>query len=247
MGTHPIFESDFDCLTEKKMSLDTIFAEVETVLNANQEKRESIRDASKELESAIIKVVQIVRRIHQGDGEVINSARAALSNVPSLYASIGALVPAGCYFKFHDVWRITTSKCCFVLSFLHFIETGALITRASCAEQLGIAPAHGESFHLELEDYLIGLLDTCSELARLAPNSVVNGDNDRPAQIHKFLCDIAEGYAQLNLKNDRLRKRFDCLKYDVQKVENVIYDLQVRGVTAAKRKVPNKNENAMKE
>ena len=51
-------------------NLDTIFAEVESVLNANQEKRESIRDASKELESAIIKVVQIVRRIHQGDHEV---------------------------------------------------------------------------------------------------------------------------------------------------------------------------------
>ena len=52
------------------MSLDAIFAEVETVLNENQEKRESIREASKELESSIIKVVQIVRRIHQGDTEV---------------------------------------------------------------------------------------------------------------------------------------------------------------------------------
>ena len=51
-------------------TLDGIFAEVESVLNSNQEKRESIREASKELESAIIKVVQIVRRIHQGDTEV---------------------------------------------------------------------------------------------------------------------------------------------------------------------------------
>ena len=59
----------------------------------------------------------------------------------------------------------------------------------------------------------------------------------------------------MNLKNDRLRKRFDSLKvlylpfqslyfnvqYDVQKVENVIYDLQVRGVTA-KRKKPEQEE-----
>ena len=51
------------------MVLDGIFAEVEVILNENQEKREAIREASKELESAIIKVVQIVRRIHQGDDQ----------------------------------------------------------------------------------------------------------------------------------------------------------------------------------
>ena len=53
------------------MVLDGIFAEVEVILNENQEKREAIREASKELESAIIKVVQIVRRIHQGDEQGI--------------------------------------------------------------------------------------------------------------------------------------------------------------------------------
>merc|ERR1712106_1191098 len=34
MGTHPIFESDFDCLTEK-MPIDTIEAEIETFLHGN--------------------------------------------------------------------------------------------------------------------------------------------------------------------------------------------------------------------
>ena len=63
-----------------------------------------------------------------------------------------------------------------MLSFLTFLETGALITRSSCAQQLGLADNQSGGFHLELEDYLIGVLDTCSELARLAPNSVVNGD-----------------------------------------------------------------------
>ena len=196
------------------------------------------------------------------------------------------------------------------MSFVTFLEKGSLITRKECAEILGLdATQSSTNFHLELEDYLIGVLDTCSELARLAPNSVVAGNmgkflkfaeplpwkifpvglekfpvpvptwtwnlelllttiiSEQPDQIHKFLCDMAEGYSQLNLKNDRLRKRYDVLKewfqrtqrivpcsaicagnqhfrnhkqYDVQKVESVVYDLQVRGVT--KRKKPNVEE-----
>ena len=34
----------------------------------------------------------------------------------------------------------------------------------------------------------------------------------------------------LNLKNDHLRKRFDALKYDVKKIEEVVYDLSIRGL-----------------
>ena len=41
---------------------------------------------------------------------------------------------------------------------------------------------------------------------------MLNITSDRPEKIHKFLCELSEGYAQLNFKNDRLRKRFDGLK-----------------------------------
>ncbi len=34
----------------------------------------------------------------------------------------------------------------------------------------------------------------------------------------------------MNLKNDFLRRKVDAFKYDVQRVENVVYDLTIRGV-----------------
>ena len=37
-------------------------------------------------------------------------ARAGLEAVPQFYKKIGDIVPSGCYFKFHDIWRITTTK-----------------------------------------------------------------------------------------------------------------------------------------
>ena len=57
-----------------------------------------------------------------------------------------------------------------------FLEKGTLISREGCAQILGLGSSHlSNDFHLELEDYLIGVLEACSELARLAPNSVVSG------------------------------------------------------------------------
>ena len=41
---------------------------------------------------------------------------------------------------------------------------------------------------------------------------------------------VAFGPRQLNLKNDNLRKKFDGIKYDLKKVEEVVYDLSIRGL-----------------
>lgn len=76
----------------------------------------------------------------------------------------------------------------------------------------------------------MGLLQLSSELARLAVNSVTSGDYNRPLQIAKFVGELNAGFRLLNLKNDSLRKRFDALKYDVKKIEEVVYDLSIRGL-----------------
>jgi len=33
------------------------------------------------------------------------------------------------------------------------------------------------------------------------------------------------------LKNDSLRKRFDAIKYDVKRCEEIVYDLSIRGLS----------------
>ena len=46
----------------------------------------------------------------------------------------------------------------------------------------------------------------------------------------KFIGDLDAGFRLLNLKNDNLRKRFDGLKYDLKKCEEVVYDITLRGL-----------------
>ena len=67
--------------------------------------------------------------------------------------------------------------------------------------------------------------------ARLARNSVTQGDYLRPVRIAKFIKHVHAGFQILNLKNDSLRKRSDGIKYRVKEVEDVVYDLSLRGLT----------------
>lgn len=87
-----------------------------------------------------------------------------------------------------------------------------------------------DGFHLDIEEYLNGILQLASELSRFATNAVTMGDYSRPLQISHFLADLNAGFRLLNLKNDSLRKRFDGLKYDVKKIEEIVYDLSIRGL-----------------
>lgn len=73
-------------------------------------------------------------------------------------------------------------------------------------------------------------------------NAVTAGDYSRPVRIAKFIADLDAGFRLLNLKNDSLRKRYDALKYDLKKVEEVVYDLTVRGLV--KRAMPASSDPA---
>jgi predicted translin family RNA/ssDNA-binding protein len=87
-----------------------------------------------------------------------------------------------------------------------------------------------DTFHFTLEEYLLSLTDLTPELSRLATNAVTLGDFELPMIISAFVKDLFAGFQLLNLKNDILRKRADAVKYDVKRVEDVVYDLSLRGL-----------------
>ena len=87
-----------------------------------------------------------------------------------------------------------------------------------------------EKLYLDFEDYLSGVIQLSNELSRFTVNCVTNGDFTRPMRISAFLQEVLEGFRLLNLKNDSLRKKFDSIKYDMKKGEEVVYDLSIRGL-----------------
>ena len=71
--------------------------------------------------------------------------------------------------------------------------------------------------------------------SRLAVNSVIAEDYGRPLVISRFVSELYAGFQLLNLKNDGLRKRFDGIKYDIKKIEEIVYDISIRGLARTDR------------
>ncbi|GLV39685.1 translin [Carabus blaptoides fortunei] len=212
-----------------------IFTSFQEYIDAEQAVREEIKPIIKEIENVARNILTTLQTIHQDNclQEIPHSclkARALFEEVRSGYAKLANVVPIDQYYRYNDHWRFVTQRLVFLIALTIYLEVGILVSRETVAEILGVGTEHTKGFHLDLEDFLHGLLQLSSELARFAVNSVTNGDYNRPMEIAKFVAELNAGFRLLNLKNDSLRKRFDVLKYDVKKIEEVVYDLSIRGL-----------------
>ncbi|XP_055299753.1 translin [Sitodiplosis mosellana] len=208
-----------------------LFTQFQDQLNNEQEVRDEIRAIMKEIDVAVRDATLSLQVIHTSLTEVSGGclkAREQFEVCCNLYEKLAKLVPSGQYYRYNDHWSWTTQRLVFLIALTIFLEKGFLVERDTAAEILGLKTKQRDGFHLDIEDYLMGVLQLASELSRFATNAVTLGDYERPLQISRFLADLSAGFRLLNLKNDGLRKRFDGLKYDVKKIEEIVYDISIR-------------------
>lgn len=220
------------------MSLMEMFSEFQTHFEEDQVKREDIKTAVRELEQKACKIVSIVQTIHhKADSNNINDvclkAKAKFPEVVTYLEALANKIPAGQYYRYNNHWSFILQRTVFLATYIHYLECDELLSREQVAKMLNMKTDWKDGFHLDLDDYLIGVLQLGSELSRLCVNVVIAGEYSKPSKIGIFLSDLDAAFRLLNLKNDNLRKRFDALKYDLKKVEEVVYDLSVRGLKAS--------------
>ncbi|XP_055487738.1 translin [Leucoraja erinacea] len=217
------------------MSVNELFGAVQASLAADQDVREDIRKVVQVLEQTAREILTLLQTVHQISGfkEIPNKcqkAREHFDTVKTHLAELKTKFPADQYYRFNEHWRFVLQRLIFLAAFVVYLESETLVTREDVAAILGIQVKRHKGFHLDIEDYLSGLLILANELSRLALNSVTAGDYTRPLRISSFINELDSGFRLLNLKNDSLRKRYDGLKYDVKKIEEVVYDLSIRGL-----------------
>uniref|UniRef100_A0A182QKR4 Translin n=1 Tax=Anopheles farauti TaxID=69004 RepID=A0A182QKR4_9DIPT len=218
---------------EMQNNVKTIFDNFNEYLVKEQELRTEIREIVREIDQAAKEAAISLQVIHSSIADVpaaCAKARTFFETCREGYGKLAALIPAGQYYRFHDHWHYMTQRIVFLIALTIYLEKGFLVARETVAEILGLNIDQKQGFHLDIEDYLVGILQLASELSRYAVNSVILGDYERPLMISKFVADLNSGFRLLNLKNDSLRKRFDALKYDVKKIEEIVYDISIRGL-----------------
>lgn len=98
-----------------------------------------------------------------------------------------------------------------------------------------VTPSVEVEIEIDLEVYLSGIASLPRELSRLCVNSIRCGNYSLPPRINSFVSDLYSGFRLLNLRNGALRKKFDSIKYDLQKLEEIMYDIAVRKLTDDKK------------
>ena len=101
------------------------------------------------------------------------------------------------------------------IAFYEFIKGRKIPTRIS----LGVSA----------EDYLSGLCDLTGELVRKAIYDVIHKKFDEAKRIKELVHDIYGEFLKLHLRNGELRKKSDSIKWNLKKLEEVMYDISMKG------------------
>lgn len=212
-----------------------MFSSFQEFFDQEQQIREEIKTIVRELEQKAREMLAIIQTVHHNASKdninlVCQNVRKKLPDVIQHLALLGEKIPAGQYYRFHDHWKFVLQRLVFLVSLINYLEKEELMPRTEAATLLKVHLKWEDGFHLDLDDYLIGVLQLASELSRMCVNTVIAGDYERPIRIASFISELDSAFRLLNLKNDALRKRFDSLKYDLKKAEEVVYDLSIRGL-----------------
>ncbi|XP_022767324.1 translin [Durio zibethinus] len=215
-------------------SLEKQFEKFRVELEDSGILRERIRAVVLEIESATRLMQASLLLVHQSKPipEVLEKAKARINVLKDLYNKLAEVVREcpGQYYRYHGDWRSETQMIVSLLAFMHWLETGTLLMHTEAEEKLGL---NNSDFGLDVEDYLIGICFMSNEMPRYVVNQVTAGDYDCPRKVLTFLTDLNAAFRMLNLRNDFLRKKFDSMKYDLRRVEEVYYDVKIRGLATS--------------
>ena len=104
-------------------------------------------------------------------------------------------------------------------AFFHFVKTGKLLE----CDTLAVDP----------EEYLMGLSDLTGELARRAVLKTISKHYPDVHVIRDFVVGIHDFFLTLDLGNGELRKKYDAIKWNLKKIEDIIYDIETKNKVRA--------------
>jgi len=223
-----------------------IFESLQTKIDEDAEARDLIRAILQTLERQDRTTQSILSRAHSTPAahlaSVISSAEKAIIDEIASVKTLAEIASKSPYYKYNGIWTRDVQNVIFAILFCGWlggmgtnsspVEAGKLLTIEEVGMVLDV-PVNlkdRDAFHISIEEYLQSLITLIEELARLAINSVTLGDYQRPLQISRFVKDLHAGFQILNLKNDSLRRRSDSIKYNVKKIEDIVYDLSLRNL-----------------
>ena len=177
-----------------------------------------IREEMRKLDLKREEVIQLSREIITVSKQVIYAAQR--NDMKSAHSAIKEIKNNVKKLKKLDILTNTNINSVAIqeyveaISFYEFVKNKSIPTRVS----LGVSA----------EDYLSGLCDLTGELVRKAIYEVIHKNFDEAEHIKELVHDIYGEFLKLHLRNGELRKKSDSIKWNLKKLEEVMYDVSMK-------------------
>ncbi|KAG8908411.1 hypothetical protein FRB99_006616 [Tulasnella sp. 403] len=210
----------------------TEFESLTAHLEEEAKMREQLREVINEFEKKVRIMTGILNKIHATPTsqfpKLVESVTPILQSVHQQTAALAGLIRPHEFWRVKDMFTRTFQLAVYIVTLCEWIRTGTLASISHVSRELGIQEDWADRLQVTTEEYLHGVISLINDLSRLAVNAVTMKDYELPSKISTFVKELHAGFSLLNLKNDALRRRFDSIKYDVKRIEEVVYDISLR-------------------
>src|SRR3989338_6320047 len=182
------------------------FEKIRREMEAFEAKREAIIQKSRVIINTSKKIIYA---LHRND---IKSAEQYVKEIKKKKESLGSL-----NIRFDtDIDHTALQEYAEALCYYHFIKDKKIPSSSA--------------LKIDNESYLMGLCDLTGELVRKAVNDVINQKVESAVEIKELVDEIYGESLQFNLRNGELRKKSDQIKWNLKKLEDVVFELKTKGI-----------------
>ncbi len=187
-----------------KINLEKMRKEMES---ADKVREEVIREGRK-----IIKTSKTaIGAVHRDE---IQNAEKVLVLMKEDLAKLKKTAEKSPRLMYEGIFKVAIQEYVEALSLLEFVKNGKIIS-------------YSEEF-VNPENYLMGLCDLSGELVRKAINSSLKEDYQMAVKIRKILGELYIEMSKFELRNGELRRKYDGIKYDMKKLDDLVFQLKMK-------------------
>jgi|SRR3989338_6414125 len=183
----------------------TEFEKIRQELAKTEQRRESVIQLSREIINLSKRIIYALHRDDAKDADLL---------VKSIEAKKILLLKNNVKLDI-NIDQVALQEYVEAICYYHFIKDKSIPAKAA--------------LKVDSETYLLGLCDLSGELVRKAVNSVVKNSPNTAFEIKDLVEEIYNEFLKFNLRNNELRKKSDQIKYNLIRLQDIIYELKIKG------------------
>ena len=113
-----------------------------------------------------------------------------------------------------NIQKVALQEYVEALCYYEFVRSSKILTR--------------DDLRVDTEDYLMGLCDLTGELTRRMVFKTIEKNFDEVIKIKDLVEEIYGEFLKFDLRNGELRKKSDSIKWNLKKIEDVLYDINMK-------------------